>query len=394
MLRILVAAAAILGALSVVNASADGGRFYEVSPADLAGPPGSLIRVEGLPHVELTRAMAYRILYRSTGLRGEPIAVSGLAVVPFRAPPAAGWPIVAWAHGTTGIVPKCAPSLRPEPIKGIPGINEIISGDFVLAATDYPGLGAGTIHPYLVGVSEGRAVLDSVRAVRALQGARAGNRIALIGHSQGGHAVLWATQIWRRYAPELELVGTAALAPATELGHLFSDDIHRLAGRILSALVMGSWSSPGIYGAPLDLILPQSEDGAIARIADNCIDQLAGELGDLRANKRIPADFLKASPTEVEPWRSLVAANRPAVDPSGVPYYIGQGTADTTVDPPVTENFVERMCAAGSVVRLEMFPGKTHRSVRKAAAPAAVAWIRDRFAGVPAPDTCRRWLSR
>jgi hypothetical protein len=35
-------------------------------------------------------------------------------------------------------------------------------------ATDYPGLGTPGVHAYLMGESEGRAVLDSVRAARNL----------------------------------------------------------------------------------------------------------------------------------------------------------------------------------------------------------------------------------
>jgi acetyl esterase/lipase len=383
MVRIFIAAIAF--ALGLPALADD---FYEVAPSALAGPPGSLIRIEGMPEIKLTRAMAYRILYRSTGMRGEPIAVSGIAIVPFRAPPDGGWPVVAWAHGTTGIVPKCAPSLLPEPLKTIAGVNELIAGDFVIVATDYPGLGAGTIHPYLVGVSEGRAVLDAVRAVRNMPAARAGDRFALFGYSQGGHAVLWAGQLHRRYAPELDLVGLAALAPATDLGQLFTDDIHRLAGRILSGLVMESWSNPRVYGAPLGLLIAPSEQAAFREIGGDCIDLAPDEIRDLGANRRIPGDFLIGSPTKVEPWRSLVIANRPSTDPIGVPFYIAQGTADTTVDPPVTEDFVQRLCAAGSVVRLEKFPGKTHHDIPKAAGRTAVKWIRDRFEGRQPPDNC------
>jgi pimeloyl-ACP methyl ester carboxylesterase len=362
--------------------------FGPVALADLAGPPGSLIRVKGMPEIRLTKAMVYRLLYRSRGMNGEAIAVSGMAVVPFRSPPPGGWPIVAWAHGTTGIVPKCAPSLLPAPLKTIAGINALIAGEFVIVATDYPGLGAGTIHPYLVGVSEGRAVLDSVRAVRALSAARAGDRFALFGYSQGGHAALWAGQLHRRYAPELDLVGVAALAPATELGQLFADDIHRLAGRILSGLVIESWSNPKVYGAPLGVLVSPSEQAAFREIGGDCIDLAPDEIRDLRANRRIPTDFLQASPTKVEPWRSIIAANRPATGPIGAPFYIAQGTADTTVDPPVTEEFVRRLCAAGSVVWLEKFPGKTHHDIPKAAGRSAVDWIRDRFAGRPPPSSC------
>ena len=61
---------------------------------------------------------------------------------------------------------------------------------YVVAATDYPGLGTPEVHPYLVGTSEARAVLDSVRAARAIPEAAAGARFAVWGRSQGGQAAL------------------------------------------------------------------------------------------------------------------------------------------------------------------------------------------------------------
>ncbi|MBA5745491.1 alpha/beta hydrolase, partial [Escherichia coli] len=53
-----------------------------------------------------------RILYASTdGVGGHtPIAVSGALFVPRGTPPAGGWPLVAWAHGTFGMADICAPS--------------------------------------------------------------------------------------------------------------------------------------------------------------------------------------------------------------------------------------------------------------------------------------------
>ena len=95
---------------------------------------------------------------------------------------------------------------------------------FVIAATDYAGLGGQGMHPYLIGLSEARAVLDSVRAARQLPDAAAGDRFAVWGHSQGGHAALFTGEQAASYAPELKLVGVAAAAPATYLGELFRAD--------------------------------------------------------------------------------------------------------------------------------------------------------------------------
>ena len=84
--------------------------FYEASAREVAGAPGTLIRYEPMAFAP-AGAQAYRVLYRSTGLHGEPIAVSGVIVVPPGPAPEGGRPIVAWAHPTTGVVPRCAPSL-------------------------------------------------------------------------------------------------------------------------------------------------------------------------------------------------------------------------------------------------------------------------------------------
>ena len=64
----LIAAAIVLSLSVAAPASAD---FYDVTAADLAGPPGSLIRVEGMPKIRLASAMAYRILYRLEGARRQ-----------------------------------------------------------------------------------------------------------------------------------------------------------------------------------------------------------------------------------------------------------------------------------------------------------------------------------
>ena len=119
--------------------------FYQASQRELAGPPGTIIRSEPMLFAP-AGARAYRVLYRSTGLLGEPIAVSGVIVVPPGPAPAGGRPIVAWAHPTTGVVPHCAPSLAIFVFQQMAGLRQLIEQGAVVAATDYPGLGtAGRI---------------------------------------------------------------------------------------------------------------------------------------------------------------------------------------------------------------------------------------------------------
>jgi acetyl esterase/lipase len=195
----------ILGA-GLVSGPTLAADFYDVSEADLAGAPGTIIRTAPL-EVYPPGVRGYRVLYRSTGLNGEPIAVSGVIAIPGKK--AANRPVVAWAHPTTGVARKCAPSLHHAPLDTIPGLKDMMANGYVVTATDYPGLGTTGPHPYLVGVSEGRAVLDSVRAARAFAEASAGEHFAVWGHSQGGHAALFAGELAATYAKDLKLVGVA-----------------------------------------------------------------------------------------------------------------------------------------------------------------------------------------
>jgi hypothetical protein len=59
-------------------------------------------------------------------MQGEPIAVSGVIVVPPGPVPADGRPIVAWAHPTTGVVPHCAPSLAIFVFQQMAGLRQLI----------------------------------------------------------------------------------------------------------------------------------------------------------------------------------------------------------------------------------------------------------------------------
>ena len=60
-------------------------------------------------------------------------------------------------------------------------------------ATDYEGLGGPGPHPSIIGVSEGRSMLDASRAAGQVPGVYLSDTTAIAGFSQGGHAALWAT---------------------------------------------------------------------------------------------------------------------------------------------------------------------------------------------------------
>src|ERR1700678_3734446 len=259
----------ILCALASAAAAAAQTAFYRSPPSAVMGAPGTLVRQEVIDGAPLG-ATTYRVLYRSTGLDDQPILASGVVIVPQGDPPPGGRPIVAWAHPTSGIVPPCAPSLAIFLFQQIQGLRSFVRDGYVVAATEHPGLGTAGPHPYLVGVSEARAVIDSVRVAATLPGAGGGMRFVVWGHSQGGHASLFTGAIAKSYAPELALLGVAAAAPATDLATLMNEDIDSVGGRNITAMTLWSWQR--VFHANMDKVVDRRALPAIDQLAKECIE--------------------------------------------------------------------------------------------------------------------------
>jgi pimeloyl-ACP methyl ester carboxylesterase len=360
--------------------------FYRASPQEIDGPPGTIIRQEPMPSAP-AYVSAYRVLYRSRGLHNEPIAVSGVVIAPRGAPPPGRRPIVAWAHPTTGIVTRCAPSLAIFVFQQIQGLRELAAQGYIVAATDYPGLGGPGVHPYLVGESEARSVLDIVRVARAMPALGASNDFAVWGHSQGGQAALYAGLIAKSYAPELNLVGVAAAAPATELATLMKDDLGSAGGKNLTAMTLWSWER--VLGAPMRRVVEPNAIPVVDRLARACIESIYDLVVRRRIERPLETSFLTVkNPADLEPWRSLAADNTPQPMTRDIPLFIAQGSADQLVRPAVTEDYVARSCRAGDKVRFLVMPGVGHGSAGRDSAKEAVQWISARFAGAAAPNDC------
>jgi len=391
LLRILPLAAAFALSLAIPLApsAVRADSFYDVAAADLPGPAGSLIRVQPWPVQGIYRANIYKIIYRSRGLKNEPIAVSASVIVPQFAAPPTGRPVIAWAHPTTGVASKCAPTLTETPFNSIAGLTQFVADNAVVVATDYPGMGVPGVNPYLIGESAGRAVLDSIRAVRQMpqvQG-QLGPWNALWGHSQGGHAVLWAGQIQPQYAPELRLSGIAAAAPATNLGELLDDDASSDAGKILVAMALHSWHK--VFGYPISSIIAPQDEAAIDRAGRDCVDITSSALDALESVMALSSVYLKANPATTPPWAGTMAKNSPGGMPIRVPVFIAQGESDEIIAPQITRDFARSLCQRGEQATLLLMPGVDHGKSAWQAASQANSWIMARFEGRPNAGSCR-----
>ncbi|WP_213083529.1 lipase family protein, partial [Azospirillum sp. B4] len=196
------------------NIDGDGGvsAFYRWDAA--ITQPGLPLREETFPATlsrPKTAGTALRILYTATsGVGRGLVPVSGIVYLPAGTPPQGGWPILAWAHGTTGFADVCAPSWRGQPARDVAYLQRWMEAGFAVVATDYEGLGTKGVHPYLLWKSEGRSILDAVRAALKAKPGVLRNQVVIAGQSQGSGAALGATYLAPDYAPDLRVLGTVA----------------------------------------------------------------------------------------------------------------------------------------------------------------------------------------
>lgn len=296
-------------------------------------------------------AHAFAIRYRSTGYDGRPETLSGLLIEPAGAAPAEGRPVVAWAHGTTGISEGCAPSGAPGRFTQIPALADMLQRGWVVVATDYAGLGSPGPHPYLVADATARAVLGSVAAARDHRSGSAGARFAVWGLSQGGHAALVSAERARAMAPGLTLVGTAAAAPPTDLAANFGAGAKQTTRGVLVAFVAGSWSR--VYGGPLATLGRPHTVRLIQRLSGICALGQGMKLGTMIGAVALGRQLRDVDAANLEPWAGLLARN--SADPRGgaaaAPLLIARSEADEVVGPAITRNYARAACQAGARLR-------------------------------------------
>lgn len=356
--------------------------FYQTSGLPTDGPLGEIMRSEPLG-VSVENGTAERILYRTQKADGGLTFSSGMVFIPNNTNAGSPRPVVAWAHGTVGMGDQCAPSRIKDPTGNIQWVNNMLAKGWVVAATDYAGLGTPGTQGYLVGGDEARDVLNSVRAARNLSAAQAGSRFAVWGHSQGGHSALFASSQAGSYAPELQLVGTAAAAPAAELTALLNESSNTLDW-VIGSEVLVSW--PAVYQG-LDVRTVTTEKGYdnYRKIAEECIVPAVLQ-GQVR--NKFKQQFFKTDISKVPEWRAVAEAQTAPVLAADQPLLVAESLTDTVVLPGTTALYMQRSCQAGSRLSSLWLTDVTHPALAEVVSPEVITWLGDRFSGRPALSSC------
>lgn len=361
--------------------------FYD-TPDEVPGDPGVLLRSEEFTRTIPENAAAWRILYTTTRADGQPAVASALVVVPNQAA-SEPFPVIALAHGTTGVDRSCAPSVLADPFAAgaFFALDRVIDEGWALVATDYIGLGTEGGHPYLVGEPAGRSVLDSVRAARQLADTELADQTVVWGHSQGGGAALWTGQLASTYAPDAGVIGVAALAPASDVVGLGEN-----LGTVTGGSIFASYMLQGYANAYDDVDVNDyvrdtarsSFDATVGRcLAEPSV--LLSAIGSVTLGDEVFSTDLASGPL-----LERLNQNVPT-QPIAAPLLLAQGEADSLVVPDVQAAYVEARCADGQAIDYRTYAGLDHVPLVEADSPLIpemFEWTRDRFEGAEPTPTC------
>lgn len=378
-------AATFLGAPTTGAASPPMPAFYDVPDPLPPGPPGTVIRTEPVTVPGLHGTMQ-RVMYKSVSIRGVDIAVTGLIATPSTPPPPGGYKVMDWAHGTTGMADICAPSL--DAATALPAVNTFLDKGWVVTGTDYEGLGTPGLHPYIVGDSEARGVIDIVRAARN-DNPQISADYLVWGHSQGGHAAMFSLHDADSWAPELHLVGVVAGAPPSQL-NLVYDYLVNSPFKYYLLMVAGAINAAyGEAAAPIGEILNAQGQSKLPLLDQGCTDFLAQQLDGIDVQSLLvkQADGTY-NPFSNPIWGPLIAAQDPQhfTTPAPEPLLIIHGGSDEQIPTVSSKMLAAQLCATGQNVERWVYPGRSHSGVIAPSMNSMVAWMSARFAGESAPD--------
>ncbi|MHA2789838.1 lipase family protein [Corynebacterium sp. S7] len=385
--------------------------FY--TPPERLPPAGSLIRTQPAP--QLLNILgpdfpgyAEKILYSSTTIHGDPVAVSGFTIEPAHPWQGAGpTPTVVFAPGTRGAGDACAPSKGPgfigqyDPQAQALGTN--YESPFYSAAsllgmrivvTDYIGLGTPGEHTYVLHTEEAHAVLDAARAV-----VPEGTPVGLFGYSQGGGAVAAAAEHHQSYAPEINLQGTfSGAAPADLLSVMESVDNSSIVS-VLAFAYHGWGERFPEFKEPVDAVVNERGREFLDSNRDSCLSDSALRWGltDSRSLTTTGESIPEAAFRD-QRVVDLLNSQKLGQRAPATPILVATDGSDDLVPSPQTTQMALDYCDLGADVTYlndgapALTPGlklgANHANGMLSQVQPAVQWLADRFNGVPTTSSC------
>ncbi len=356
--------------------------FY-ATPALASSKPGALLRQEpGTGYALPQGATAVRILYHSLSADGKDVATSGVVLIPAGKAPADGWPVIAWAHGTSGVARQCAPSLQKDMEYGEEGLMPMVRAGFAVVATDYHGLGTQGPHEYVNKTAQAHDVILSIPAARSAV-PTLGRRWVVIGHSQGGLAA-WSVAEMQTTLRDPNYLGAISVAGAGDLRSILvaMGKPGSTASYYLGYMAYGIHARDPSF-RPADMLTGE----ALTRYPDITTKGCWNYAYAAFINAPV-GPMLKPGWDQAPATMRFLAENELARAPVGGPLLVIAGEADETVPYVELRAMAKQACINGSALAFRSYPGLDHDPTMDKSTPDQLAWARDRFAGKPNVSNC------
>jgi len=399
-IRIVVLLAALIGACLAANPAraVSGAEALEKQRADTlpptalyqvpdplpVGPAGTLIGSEpGDTRYQLPAGVrAVRIVYLSRSASDRAVAASAVVLLPYGQAPSGGWPVIAWAHGTSGVARNCAPSLMKDVYYGWEGLFEYTMLGYAVVAPDYAGLGTPGPHQYMSIAAQAQDVINALPAAHKAV-PELGSKWVAVGHSQGGAAVLKLSALEHDLS-DSGFLGSVSVAPPTDLyamWHDFTQGNSEAAG-YLDIIALGIKAADASFDP--DRMLGPGGLAILPEVANEaCVDAASALLAD-----KPSASLLKPHWADDPAVVRFAHTNRPYDAPAKGPILLLQGTADRTIPEVLTHEAANHLCKLGDQVQYQTYAGMDHDPVMYASFRDQIGWIAARFAGQAAPENC------
>ena len=360
--------------------------FYTAPTSSTRAAPGTLLKLETDANAS-TYTLApgtaiSRIMFQSETLQGAPIPASAYILWPYqpRTQPDGTYPVVAWAHGTSGIYGNCAPSHIKTLYQHFDAPFPLALQGYVTVAPDYVGLGVDKttdgkdiVHQYIANPAHANDLFYAVQAAQVAF-SQLSSEFVVIGHSQGGGAA-WGAAQRQAIKPVKGYLGSIALSPVTDILELPPTDNPLIP-------ILGAFMAPGIQ-----TVFPQFEPREIFTDAGWERWQMYSQAGGCNP---VAVELLAGIQLLNDDWRSntylqqYIQLTLNGGKEIGGPLLVIQGEADPNMNVTTTTSAVNKLVQAFPDAQVEYvtLPGITHTPSLFASQRLWLDWIASRFAGV------------
>lgn len=366
-----------------------------VAPASAEGAleePGTVVSASPLDPglwIPDTTSEAFVLKYVTTNSFGDRAHSTGTVFLPKGTAPPGGWPVISWAHGTSGLGDACAPSRMGPALPERDGayLSTWMKQGYAVVASDYVGLGTPGLMPYLDGRTTAHNVVDMVKAGRNFASAKLPREQQLarkwvtIGQSQGGGASIYTARFATEFGgQDLDYRGAVGTGTPAYIEHLLTPLGPKVPPIALSpgATAYLSYILAALrYAHPeldLDSALTPTGQKYVRMAETECVfpfeEKLKGvSLGDYFSKP------VMTLPNFRETVREYMGMPEKGFDE---PFFMGHGLVDQDVPVAGTAVYAAVLNANGEAVTFKTYPDD-HSGTMSASLPDTIPFVHERF---------------